>query len=43
VYQGIIACPQCDSSIFTLADWETYISVICRYCGHKMGELDGDG
>lgn len=36
---GILACPQCDSTIFHLQDWSAYVSVTCQYCGHKMGEL----
>jgi hypothetical protein len=36
---GPVVCPRCRSDEFRLEDWETYISVLCRGCGAKVGEL----
>lgn len=38
-FLGILACPECKEDAFRLSDWETYVSVTCRHCGHRMGEL----
>lgn len=40
-YAGVIPCPECGSEEHRLEDWDTYVSVICAHCSHKMGELKG--
>ena len=36
---GPVACLRCRSDEFRMENWETYISVLCRSCGAKAGEL----
>jgi hypothetical protein len=38
-YTGPVTCKDCGSSEFAINDWETYCSVICARCEHKIGEL----
>lgn len=39
VYKGYVSCPGCGRNEFIIHNWDTYLSVLCRWCHHKMGEL----
>jgi hypothetical protein len=36
---GPVTCPRCRGDEFRLENWETYVSILCRGCGAKAGEL----
>ena len=38
-YIGPVACKDCGSRDFAINNWETYYTVICAHCEHKIGEL----
>lgn len=40
-YVGDRFCPECGQQEWVIQDWDTYHSVVCGNCGHKVGELPG--